>query len=88
MRAGIAAIAALVFLGAPASAQKIVEPEQCILDTLKGSASKDATYIVQINCVRQYLRAVDGIAIDVPPASSAGSTRCTAYGDCCSFRFS
>jgi hypothetical protein len=66
MRVGIAAVVALVLLSGPASAQQVIEPEACILDTLKGSGAKDAAAMVRYNCVRQYIKAVQKDAASLP----------------------
>jgi hypothetical protein len=57
-----------------AAAQKVIEPEACILDTLKGSAAQQAAAMVHRNCVRQYIRAVEGEALAAPLAFFATST--------------
>jgi hypothetical protein len=49
-----------------AVAQKVIEPEACILDTLKGAAAQQAAAMVRFNCVRQYIRAVEGKAVAAP----------------------
>lgn len=48
-----------------AGAQEVVEPERCILDTLK-SAPKDSAATIRSTCVRQYIKAVEPRAVPLP----------------------
>jgi hypothetical protein len=48
-----------------AFAQKAEEPEDCILKALQGAAKENA-FVVRLNCIRKYLRAVEGKASIVP----------------------
>jgi hypothetical protein len=66
MKALLAALIAVFISYGPANAQKAVEPEACILDTLKGSGAREAVAMVRINCVRQYIKAVQKDAASLP----------------------
>ncbi len=55
----------VVFLSSPAFGQPNIEPEQCILDTLK-SAPPDSAAMVRWNCVHMYIKAVEARATPLP----------------------
>ena len=50
----------ITFIPVAAWAQEVVEPEKCILDTLKGATSQSPnTTMIGWNCVRQYVKALE-----------------------------
>jgi hypothetical protein len=57
-----------------ASAQAVVEPEVCVLDTLRNGAKTDHPYIIHTNCMKQYLRAVEKTAVAAPAGLFSNST--------------
>ena len=58
---------AMLVLAVAGHAETVVEPEQCILATLKGSSAvANATAMVRYNCVRQYIRQVQPQAKPIP----------------------
>ena len=73
MRAAGAALIALFIPFEQAGAQ-VIEPEACILDTLKGGAAKEAVPTIRVNCIRQYIRSVQGSAANLGPEPFKGSS--------------
>jgi hypothetical protein len=45
----------------------VLEPEACILDTLKSTPSKDSNMMIRWNCIRRYIKAVEKVALGVDP---------------------
>lgn len=56
----------VIFLPAVSVAQNVIQPDQCILKTLRGDAKQENTTMIRYNCVRQYIRSVEPKAISVP----------------------
>jgi hypothetical protein len=70
----ISTTAIILLWASSAIAQQIIEPEACILDTLKGNVAKDSLSMVHRNCVRQYIRATEKKAVSVPVNLFSSST--------------
>ena len=47
-------------------AQSVVQPEQCVLDTLKGSSGGANITAIRYSCVRLYIKSVEPNAVEVP----------------------
>ena len=73
MKAWTAAVVLFLSTG-HAIAQQVIEPEACILDTLKGGAPKDAASMIRYNCIRQYIRAAQAKAVGLGTDQFKGST--------------
>lgn len=59
-------VALVIFWPAVAVAQKVIQPEECILRALRGGAKQENATMIQYSCVRQYIRSVEARAISVP----------------------
>ena len=74
MKRALFAFATLLSAPVSAFAEGVIEPETCVLDALKSGALKENAYLIQFNCMKQYVRAVERTATKAPIEYFSSST--------------